>query len=100
MTISQLLYEMANFRSGLRGAALLLRSGPKVKVQLQTYLSQPQGKPKGYFSTSFFAMSVDGMYQGCIMRNIRTWEASFNVPDSSECKEQKSCKTTCHLGRI
>lgn len=45
----------------------------------------------GYFSTSFSAMSVDGMYQGCIMRNMRTWEASFNVPDSSKIKKQKSC---------
>lgn len=39
---------------------------------------------KGYFSTSFLAMSVEGMYQGCIMRNIRTKETSFKVPFSSE----------------
>lgn len=58
-----------------------------------------KGEPKGYFSTSFFAMSVDGMYQGCIMRNMRTWEASFNVPDSSKRKEQQGCRTMCHLSR-
>lgn len=46
----------------------------------------------GYFCTSFSAMSVDGMYQGCIMRNMRTWEASFNVPDSSKIKRQESCR--------
>lgn len=37
-------------------------------------------------------MFVDGMYQGCIMRNMRTWEASFNVPDSSKIKAQDSWK--------
>lgn len=123
--ISQLLHEMAYFRSGLRGAALLLRSGPKIKAQqlLQTrglicskkkpnvfnswrqanrgiFDSKKKGKPKGYFSTSFFAMSVDGMYQGCIMRNMRTWEASFIVPDSSKRKEQEGRRTVCHLRRI
>lgn len=29
-------------------------------------------------------MSVEGMYQGCIMRNIRTKEGSFKVPFSSK----------------
>lgn len=29
-------------------------------------------------------MSVEGMYQGCIMRNMRTKETSFRVPFSSE----------------
>lgn len=29
------------------------------------------------------AKSVEEMYQGCIIRNIRTIEASFNTPSSS-----------------
>lgn len=64
-----------------------------------TKIKSEKGELKGYFSTSFFAMSVDGMYQGCIMRNIRTWVASFNVPDSSKRKEQEGCRMTGHLKR-
>lgn len=40
-------------------------------------------KGEGYLSTRFLVMSVDGMYQGCIMRNMRTKEASFKAPFSS-----------------
>lgn len=51
------------------------------KSQKSTYAEE--GRVKGYLSTSFLAISEDGMYQGCIMRNMRTKEASFKVPFSS-----------------
>lgn len=45
---------------------------------------------EGYFSTSFLARSAEGIYQGCIMRNMRTKDASFKVPFSSMRKNRES----------
>lgn len=43
---------------------------------------------EGYLSTSFLARSAEGIYQGCIMRNMRTKDASFKVPFSSIRKKE------------
>lgn len=57
-------------------------------------------KGKGYFSTRFLAMSVDGMYQGCIIRNMRTKEVSFKAPFSSIRRKEKVTAWRCHSTNI
>lgn len=107
MNISQLLHEMAYFRSGLRGAALLLRSGPKIKAQHFCRNAEQFARGKKKKKEMYLTVErQDRRVRGClILRRIRRKvnRKDTLAPASSPC-QWMGCTMgaswgTCALGR-